>query len=83
ISFKCYYGKFRIMKVSLQVNKISGKIVAVRIDGKMSYNYTPEYIPYGIKNLIIDINDIIINKGDHVIELITEKGDYIKSKFSL
>ncbi|QGA53338.1 hypothetical protein GFS03_01440 [Sulfolobus sp. E5-1-F] len=71
------------MKVWLQTDKISGKIVAIRIDGKMAYKYNPEYIPYGVKNIAIEISDFIPIKGDHIIELITEKGDYIKAKFSI
>ncbi|WP_338604054.1 hypothetical protein V6M85_05605 [Sulfolobus tengchongensis] len=71
------------MKILLQTNKVGGKIVAIRIDGKMLYNYAPEYIPYGVKNVTIDVNDFIPTKGDHIIELITEKGEYIKAKFTV
>ncbi|BDB99172.1 hypothetical protein [Saccharolobus caldissimus] len=83
MTFKCCDEKYVVMRISLPLNKASGKIVAIRIDGKMSYNYAPEYIPYGVKNIVIDVNDVLITKGDHIIELITEKGDYIKAKFSV
>lgn len=55
------------MKVWLQTDKVSGKIVAIRIDGKMTYRYNPEYIPYGVKNITIEINDFTPIKGDHII----------------
>ncbi len=81
MTFKRYDVKMIFMKIPINVDKVSGKIVAVRVDGKMSYNYTPEYVPYGSKVLSLEVQDIIVPKGNHVIEIITEKGNYLKAKF--
>jgi hypothetical protein len=68
--------KVQISNVSL--NK-SEKIVAIRIDGKMSYNYSPDIIPAGVKSLVISINDIKIdNNKSHILEIVTQSGKYFK-----
>ncbi len=56
------------------------KIVAVRIDNKMSYNFEPTEIMPNIKYLILNVYDVypITRTSEHIIEIITEKGKYLK-----
>jgi len=71
----------KIELTNLSLDK-SEKIVAIRVDGKMSYNYSPDVIPARTRNLIIEINDIKLDYNQqskkHVIEIITHSGKYFK-----
>ncbi|MEM4774101.1 MAG: hypothetical protein QXL33_04700 [Sulfolobaceae archaeon] len=59
----------------------SEKIIAIRVDGKMSYNFSPDVIPARVKNFIIEIGDVKLDYAynkKHIIEIITYSGKYFK-----
>lgn len=68
-------------KLDLNNNFVSKeKIVAIRIDNKMSYNFEPTEIVPNTKYLILNVYDVypIPKTAEHMIEIITEKGKYLK-----
>lgn len=56
------------------------KIVAVRVDYRMSYNYEPEEVLPNTKQLTLSVKDIpsAVKGSEHLIEIVTEKGKYLK-----
>ncbi|AWR93479.1 hypothetical protein [Acidianus brierleyi] len=65
------------MKIILPTKDISGKIVEIRIDRSFSPDFSPDFIPQGITQIVLDIRQNLL-KGNHILEIITEKGNYAK-----
>jgi len=68
------------MKIILPTKDISGKIVEVRIDRSFSPDFSPDFIPQGVAQIALDIRHNLL-KGNHLLEIITEKGNYAKFTF--
>ncbi len=70
------------MKIILPTKDISGKIVEVRIDRSYSPEFSPDFIPQGVAHITLDIQHNLL-KGSHLLEIITDKGNYAKFTFVL
>jgi hypothetical protein len=65
------------MKIVLPTKDISGKIVEVRIDRNFSPDFSPDFVPQGSTQMVLEIQQSLL-KGNHILEIITEKGNYAK-----
>jgi len=53
------------------------------VDGKPIYDYSPNALERGDIVTKIDIGGITPTKGDHVLEILTESGTYLRFPFKL
>ncbi|BCU67713.1 hypothetical protein HS7_11500 [Sulfolobales archaeon HS-7] len=72
------------MKFKIGVNSTTNeKILAVNVDGSPIYSFEPNVIPQGKGDLILEVSGVLLDKGRHILELVTEKGNYYKYEFFL
>jgi hypothetical protein len=72
------------MDLLIRTNLPKGeKVVAVNVDGKPIYDYSPNALERGDIVTKIDIGGITPTKGDHVLEILTESGTYLRFPFKL
>lgn len=63
------------MQIVLPTEGLYGRIVEVRVDREYTPEFSPDTIPLGSKKLLLNIH-YNFRKGKHLIEVITDRGNY-------
>ncbi|BBD71764.1 hypothetical protein HS1genome_0153 [Sulfodiicoccus acidiphilus] len=72
------------MQVAVRTNfPQDEKVIAINVDGKPVYDFSPNLIPRGDRITPISLAGIMPTRGEHTLEILTEGGKYVKFPFKL
>ncbi|MBW9140810.1 MAG: hypothetical protein K1T65_03785 [Candidatus Aramenus sp.] len=70
------------MQILLPTEGLYGRIVEVRVDKEYTPEFSPDAIPLGSKKMVLNINHNF-RKGKHIIEVITDRGNYLRLQIEI
>jgi|ECHhosMinimDraft_1075155.scaffolds.fasta_scaffold00365_12 hypothetical protein len=64
-------------------SKWNQRIMFVNFDGKPVYAFRPSSLPSGNFYLKFEVEGVPPSPGKHVLEIVTERGDYLRTEINL